>query len=547
MSDTNDNQDYTQPIETNNGKRIVRHKTHIVLAGEQRYDTTTACIEGLQQTAQLSKGYMLLKRQPEDKTVYHLNTKLTGLIENRGEGQIVTNSPITPLPLAQGYEVDDLGNIKQNTEGQDILGPVPSFTKIVISGLTTPTGCNCDETSDGSVSSDTEDPRWFFLNAPRSSSPVSLMADNGEWVFGNPVDNVEYYTEGTAFDFRENFPDGLNPFWLLPATETDTQVTIQVEDYQLVRFNNVALTSPDGLYTFDADKVMVIADQQDGSTYRYSVYSVAGVAGTGTATPAEETVLDFTANTGVISEVLFNENVLYVLNRQSSNTSDLTLTRGSNYGAYEIRTSFTKLDTNTVSIPAGTDVALYVSGGEIKIVSLGDQESSSNSSFQVGNVFHWHRTDTPPADRLIPISGQTVSNVDIDYPELWNDRNFIASIASFNDTAKTITMKNYNGDGRFLRGGLSVGVEQNAGTALPTIAFTGTTNNTGSHVHGIQQGPDTDSNQFASPDALNATGTSIDTLPAGAHEHTVSIDAGGDDETRPVNTATLLCIIANPF
>jgi len=75
-------------------------------------------------------------------------------------------------------------------------------------------------------------------------------------------------------------------------------------------------------------------------------------------------------------------------------------------------------------------------------------------------------------------------------------------------------------------------------TARPTTALTGTTNNTGSHRHGMQVSFTSSGTGFAyeSGNSDNEN-PGYYTLIDGAHAHTVAIDGGGDAETRPKNIA----------
>jgi microcystin-dependent protein len=75
-------------------------------------------------------------------------------------------------------------------------------------------------------------------------------------------------------------------------------------------------------------------------------------------------------------------------------------------------------------------------------------------------------------------------------------------------------------------------------TARPTTALTGTTNNTGSHRHGMQVSFTSSGTGFAyeSGNSVNEN-PGYYTLFDGAHAHTVTIDGGGDAETRPKNIA----------
>jgi microcystin-dependent protein len=84
----------------------------------------------------------------------------------------------------------------------------------------------------------------------------------------------------------------------------------------------------------------------------------------------------------------------------------------------------------------------------------------------------------------------------------------------------------------------SIATKQGMATALPTTALTGTTNTTGSHFHYLDI-----ANNLAGSGYSYETGTAISdtdgafTKFAGDHSHTVSINGGGDTETRPKNLA----------
>lgn len=73
-------------------------------------------------------------------------------------------------------------------------------------------------------------------------------------------------------------------------------------------------------------------------------------------------------------------------------------------------------------------------------------------------------------------------------------------------------------------------------TKLPNTAFTGTTSTTGSHAHGSVVVPNSGggSGVFTWPGGTPA-GDPRQTFPAGDHSHTVTINGGGDAETRPKN------------
>ena len=77
---------------------------------------------------------------------------------------------------------------------------------------------------------------------------------------------------------------------------------------------------------------------------------------------------------------------------------------------------------------------------------------------------------------------------------------------------------------------------QENSTARPNTAFTGTTNTTGSHKHrlGSKSTQSKGGNDYEIVDGWNVPRY---TDPAGDHSHTVTINGGGDPETRPKNFA----------
>jgi microcystin-dependent protein len=85
---------------------------------------------------------------------------------------------------------------------------------------------------------------------------------------------------------------------------------------------------------------------------------------------------------------------------------------------------------------------------------------------------------------------------------------------------------------------------QVAGTKAPSTAFTGTTNSAGAHSHGIDgsfgsnsMNHTTTTNVAFGSTSYGSGNTSGIINSAGAHTHTVTINGGGDAETRPRNMA----------
>ncbi len=166
----------------------------------------------------------------------------------------------------------------------------------------------------------------------------------------------------------------------------------------------------------------------------------------------------------------------------------------------------------------------------------------------IGYIVGWGSNVTPP-DYLLPLNGGTYNWSD--FPHLQSlqathPSEFIAS-----STATTFTLVDINTSGRFLRGGLTAGVNQNFFTALPTTPFL---TNTDSHSHTFGLGLSSATNQFAVSalfasfePGLNSVSlnTSIERNTS-SHSHSHSITSGGDSETRPINTSVIWCLKVKP-
>ncbi|MGO7300223.1 hypothetical protein ACC718_11785 [Rhizobium ruizarguesonis] len=106
-----------------------------------------------------------------------------------------------------------------------------------------------------------------------------------------------------------------------------------------------------------------------------------------------------------------------------------------------------------------------------------------------------------------------------------------------------------NMQGMFLRGLARVdarkpGEFQDYATALPRQALTGTTGDDGEHTHGSGA-------VYSKTDKYDVPGGPVRSVgvsptdPAGLHHHSVSINGGGDSETRPPNVAVYFYIKIN--
>jgi len=84
----------------------------------------------------------------------------------------------------------------------------------------------------------------------------------------------------------------------------------------------------------------------------------------------------------------------------------------------------------------------------------------------------------------------------------------------------------------------TLGVKTADSTKLPTASFTGTTSDPGNHTHNSQAADTATGTGPYHGELTSATPTlNIATTAAGAHTHTVTINGGGDSETRPKNIA----------
>jgi len=250
----------------------------------------------------------------------------------------------------------------------------------------------------------------------------------------------------------------------------------------------------------------------------------------------------------------------------------------SNKGFLPPRVALTSLtDVTTISSPA-TGLVVYCSGS---LVLTNGYYYWNGSKWQVfsdvknnqdlGYIVGWASNVTAP-NYLLPLNGGTYAWAD--YPEFQVLHTATPSQYISSSNASTFTLVNINEAGRFLRGATAAGTTQVGSTAMPVIALV--MSSTGAHLHSIDPpstGTSTTGNHqhtlsFNNDDYNNWGGgsTSLDddgggsynryTSWSGDHSHTLDIDAftsassgdhthviaGGDAETRPINTSVVWCI-----
>lgn len=168
---------------------------------------------------------------------------------------------------------------------------------------------------------------------------------------------------------------------------------------------------------------------------------------------------------------------------------------------------------------------------------------TSENGVDIGYIVAWGSNTTPP-DYLLPLTGGTYNWADFPHFQTFQTTHPSQFIAS--STATTFTLKDINTSGRFLRGGLTAGVNQNGSTAMPINPFV-LSNYTHNHSftnaiyvfssQDIYNGVDYPRYSYNSE--YNETVTTSDDT----HTHNIS---GGDSETRPINTSVIWCLKVKP-
>jgi len=181
--------------------------------------------------------------------------------------------------------------------------------------------------------------------------------------------------------------------------------------------------------------------------------------------------------------------------------------------------------------------------------ALGDLETEildliGNRLVPVGTVQHVAGAAAPAGWLIangdaIPNGTGTVQNVTADFSALYAQIGTSYGGAGLLPDLRGQFIRSWNDQGTGLDGGRVRGSAQTEGTALPSTAFTGTTNTEPDHTHPL-------SNQIGGAgSSVGGTGSNTsnsNTGGGGSHNHTVTISGGGDAETRPANIALLAVI-----
>jgi hypothetical protein len=169
---------------------------------------------------------------------------------------------------------------------------------------------------------------------------------------------------------------------------------------------------------------------------------------------------------------------------------------------------------------------------------------TSSNGIDIGYIVAWGSNTTPP-DYLLPLSGGTYNWADFPHFQAFQTTHPSQFIT---DNGTTFTLKDINSSGRFLRGGLTAGVNQNGSTAMPINPFV---LNNYTHNHSY-----TDINEtgnlgtvgsvfWGSTNAITSLSSSSSSYSTSDNTHTHTL-SGGDTETRPINTSVIWCIKVKP-
>ena len=129
---------------------------------------STACHESFRGTTRTQVGHVLVKAQPGDKCLQHLQAdEQAFMIAHPTVGSYLTRSPNVDVPVVQGFKKTVTGSPLLDSAGLPILNDAPEFTDLWISGV-----INCEN-------------RLFKLRAPNVTEPIFLVAENGCWRFAS--------------------------------------------------------------------------------------------------------------------------------------------------------------------------------------------------------------------------------------------------------------------------------------------------------------------------------------------------------------------------
>lgn len=171
-------------------------------------------------------------------------------------------------------------------------------------------------------------------------------------------------------------------------------------------------------------------------------------------------------------------------------------------------------------------------------------ETQTVNGVDIGYIVGWTSNVTPP-DYLLPLTGGTYNWSDFPHFQSFYTSFPCQYIASFNTT--TFTLVDVNTSGRFLRGGVTAGVNQNGTTAMPINPFV-LSNYSHNHNYSNTSYIFTNQKLYNSVDGevLSYSSESNNNLTTSNDTHTHTITSGGDAETRPINTSVIWCIKVKP-
>ena len=189
--------------------------------------------------------------------------------------------------------------------------------------------------------------------------------------------------------------------------------------------------------------------------------------------------------------------------------------------------------------------------------ALSDLETSllasiANQLVPVGTVQHVAGAAAPAGWLIangdtIPNGTGTVQGVTADFSALYAQIGTAYGGAGVLPDLRGQFIRSLNSGSTGLDANRVLGSTQAEGTALPSTSFTGTTNTAGSHNHSYSSSGSNLAGRVGNGISTAFSGNGIGDVTfslnsAGDHTHTVTVNGGGDAETRPANIAMLAVI-----
>ena len=223
-----------------------------------------------------------------------------------------------------------------------------------------------------------------------------------------------------------------------------------------------------------------------------------------------------------------------------ASTANTALTNSTNAVSTANTANTTANTANTTATTANTTANSALSTANSAVSTANTALSTAQALNPTGMVI-WVAMNTAP-NGFLKANGAAVSRTT--YAALFAA---IGTTFGSGDGSTTFNVPDLRGefvrgwdDSRGVDSGRSFGSSQSKATAAPTTPFTGSTNTVGDHSHSWGGIGGSGGNNAAFGSGYGVTSNT--TGGAGSHSHSVTVNGGGDAETRPRNVALLACI-----